>query len=163
TPMRSMPVAGDDLHDNLLAEIPDARAVECDGHGWLSITWADRTTAAKCPRCATRVLRLAIGEFIPKRFREPVEVDEQITEWAMRGPKAEGLYLAGQVGTGKTHSAWMAVAAWCLAANVAPRGEDFRHSPYSDQRTRVKPTVIFARMTDLLDNFRPGPDDSVQH
>ena len=105
---------------------------------------------ARCPRCAKEATRSAVAGLIPPRFRRPIAVPAAVTACAERGTEAEGLYLAGPVGTGKTHVAWMAVAAWCLITDTNP-GNKEDHGP----------AVVFARMTDLLDDFRPG-DASVR-
>jgi DNA replication protein DnaC len=158
-------VSSDDLHENLTADFPRAVSAKCDGHGWAEIVYAseDAGTAsplsARCPRCQRAKARRAIEAFIPPRFCEPVEIPEAVAAWARNGDRAQGLYLAGQVGTGKTHTAWMATAAWCLAADVVPRDGYYAES-YEGGGWRG-PTVVFARMTDLLDDFRPG-DDSVR-
>lgn len=151
-----------DLHENLLADFADRYpavgevvAAECDGHGMVNLTIAgdeDRLIAGRCPRCVQQQLRETIAEFIPLRFREPLEVLEAITEWAQLGRQAEGLYLAGPVGTGKTHAAWMALSAWCLVTGVVPRDSGVSET----YGTRFSATVVFSRMTDLLDDFRPG-------
>lgn len=150
-----------DLHENLLDHFPGALSAACDGHGWVSVEYptghGNYESAAHCPRCEQQKLRNAIGAFIPPRFRDPVEIPDEIRAWATLGDKAQGLYLAGQVGTGKTHAAWNAMALWCLATDTRPRGEGY--SDWTEARTR--PTVVFSRLTDLLDDFRPG-DDSVQ-
>lgn len=79
-----------------------------------------------------------------------------VTDWAKLGTEAEGLYLAGQVGTGKTHAAWMAVSAWCLVTGVRPRDASRTEDWLGSER--LSPTVVFARMTDLLDDMRPGEE-----
>ena len=96
--------------------------------------------------------RETIAEFIPLRFREPLEVPEAITEWAKLGRHAEGLYLAGPVGTGKTHAAWMAFAPGAWPPASMPRDSDVSET----YGTSFSATVVFSRMTDLLDDFRPG-------
>jgi DNA replication protein DnaC len=161
-----MPVAGDDLHENLTADFPGATEADCDGHGWIHVRFPEGHEHhpggnVRCHRCTRAKVHSALAEFVPPRFRDLVDVPEPVLAWARRGTKAEGLYLAGQVGTGKTHAAWVAVSAWCLRASVIPSGEDFWEDGYSGRRKRYQPTVIFARLTDLLDDFRPG-DDSVQ-
>lgn len=160
-----------DLHDNLIADFAEypytVLSAECSGNGMvdLEVTAPDGgtvPTAARCPRCQRQKLRVAIAEFVPPRFSQPVEVPEDVANWAKRGRDAQGLYLAGQVGTGKTHAAWMAVTAWCLTTGTAPRVNrgGYSDSPY-DYGGRFTPNIVFARMTDLLDDFRPG-DVSVQ-
>jgi DNA replication protein DnaC len=165
-------VAGNaDLHENLLADFAgyvspkygEVLAATCDGQGMAELQITGNNpglVAARCPRCERDKLRRAIAGFIPRRFREPVEVPPAITEWAGLGRKAEGLYLAGPVGTGKTHAAWMAVSAWCIAAGVRPRNERDRDEWHE---YRARPNVIFQRMTDMLDDFRPGADGTVQY
>lgn len=151
-----------DQHENLaerFPDYPDLISAECTGHGSASlrVEGYDGVIAARCPACAEMRLRVAIGAFLPPRFGHRVAVPDAVGEWANAGPKAEGLYLAGPVGTGKTHTAWVAAALWCIAANVRPHGAE-----YGTYDHRIPPSVIFARMTDLLDDFRPG-DSSVQH
>ena len=144
-------------HENLRSDFPGATSAECD-NGWVEVEYSNesRSVSARCPRCELEKIRDAAAAFTPPRFRRPIAVPPPVTAWAARGTDAQGLYLAGQVGTGKTHAAWIAVAAWCLTTGTVPHGDanDARHSG-------VGPTVIFARMTDLLDSFRPG-DDSVR-
>ena len=155
-----------DPHENLLTRIMDAHpgalSAECC-YGQVTIQRnASLPMQTRCPVCWEAAVRVGIARFTPPRFREQISIPEPVAEWAGRGAKAEGLYLAGPVGTGKTHTAWMAVRAWCIAADIVPRGEDENYDGYSGRTTRIAPTVIFARMTDLLDDFRPN-DDSVQH
>jgi DNA replication protein DnaC len=135
-----------DPHENLLSDFPGAISAACDG-GWINLEYQRprRPAAVRCPRCARERIRNAIADFTPPRFRRPVSVPAAVTAWAERGTEAQGLYLAGQVGTGKTHAAWMAVAAWCFITSTDP----------SDASVRG-PAVVAARMTDLLDDFRPG-------
>jgi DNA replication protein DnaC len=154
-----------DPHDDLLAWFADRPGVvsaECSGYGQVTLQMEGERypMSAHCPVCERATVRGATARFIPQRFREPIVMPEAVTEWAQRGAKAEGLYLAGQVGTGKTHTAWMAVAAWCLAASVPPRPAGY--APEYVGGNRHGASVIFARMVDLLDDFRPG-DASVQH
>jgi DNA replication protein DnaC len=140
-----------DPHENLLSDFPGATSAECND-GWVDVDYpgAHRSSSARCPRCAQEKIRNAVAAVTPPRFRRPIAVPAAVTAWAGRGTTAEGLYLAGQVGTGKTHAAWTAVAAWCLVTGTAPADKD-----------GCAPTVVFARMTDLLDDFRPG-DASVR-
>lgn len=142
-------------HDNLASAYPDAEAAECDGHGFVNVRYAGETAtwrSGNCPVCDRERLRAAVGGFLPPRFRKRIPVPAEITSWADRGHSAQGLYVGGQVGTGKTHAAWMAVGRWCMAASVTPRGEGWDEI----MRSRVSPTVVFTRMTDLLDSLRPG-------
>ena len=106
--------------------------------------------AARCRRCAQQATRNAVAAFTPPRFRPPIAVPAAVTAWAERGTDAQCLYLAGPVGTGKTHVAWMALAAWCLITGTNPGNREDR-----------RPPVVCASMTDLLDDFRPG-DASVR-
>lgn len=154
-------MAGDDLHENLCAAFPGAVAAECDGHGWVTVTYPvddERATAdgrvGRCPRCERQKIWAEVAKFIPPRFRQPIDVGEPVMEWANLGRQAQGLYLAGPVGTGKTHAAWMAVATWCSAAGVVPR--DGYYSEQYQGGGWHGSTVIFTRMTDLLDDLRPG-------
>jgi DNA replication protein DnaC len=154
-------VAGDDLHENLIAEFPRAVAARCDGQGWVNIDYpADGPlppwqNATRCPRCARQRDRNLIAAFIPPRFRERISVPDAVTEWAKLGSTAQGLYLAGPVGSGKTHAAWVAVSKWCAVAGVVPAGAGRSEDDYYGG-SRFGPTVVFARMVDLLDDFRPG-------
>ena len=145
---------GTPRHDNLLAAFPGAISAECDGHGWAEVQFegeGGRPRSGRCPACDNDRVIAAIGTFIPPRFRQSVEVPPAVRDWARQGRSAQGLYLAGQVGTGKTHAAWTALALWCEITGTVPRGEGV-----STYEHRTKPTVIFTRMTDLLDDLRPG-------
>jgi DNA replication protein DnaC len=154
-------VAGKQTHGDLSRFFPDAVSAECQGDGkWAVVIRRDERgdypTSAECPLCVKEHLTRAILHFTPPRFRAPVEIPAAITEWAGRGRKAEGLYLTGQVGTGKTHSAWAALAAWCMASGVQPHGEEPPSVDWGGPQRRIAPNVIFARLTDLLDDLRPG-------
>jgi DNA replication protein DnaC len=153
-------VAGEQNHGNLAEFFPRAESAECNGDGrWATVTYTDErygtyTEAARCPRCKRDRLAAETLSFIPPRFRAPIELPAAVSIWAGLGRQAQGLYLAGQVGTGKTHTAWGAVAAWCLATGICPVS-----SPRDDWGDRhATPPVIFTRMTDLLDDLRPGDD-----
>ena len=151
-------MAGNAGHGDVSRFFPGAESAECRGNGkWASVVRPDERgsypTSAECPLCAKDWLTAAIRGLVPPRFREPVEIPAAVTEWAGLGGKAQGLYLTGQVGTGKTHAAWMAVASWCEATGTVPRGEEHQEYPYS---RRTGPNIVFARMTDLLDDLRPG-------
>jgi DNA replication protein DnaC len=143
-------------HGDLIKLFPDAESASCDGDGkWATVTYPEPrgVTARECPRCQWNRMITATEHFTPVRFRDPIELPAAVKAWAERGTAAQGLYLAGQVGTGKTHTAWGAVAAWCMKAGVFPRGHA-TEGPW----TRNSPTVIFTRMTDLLDDLRPGEE-----
>lgn len=147
-------MAGNEKHNQLLREAhPLAKDVECNGDGvWATITHDDGYEGqAKCPGCARERLARSAQAFIPPRFQAPIELVPEVSEWAQRGHNAQGLYLAGQVGTGKTHTAWHAAMAWCVATGTVPRAQEV-----DDWTGRHGPTVIFTRMTDLLDDLRPG-------
>lgn len=149
-------MAGPDAHENLLGKFPGAVSATCDGRGAVNLEVAGEAPgwrSARCPICAGKKVSAAVAGFVPPRFRDPINVPADVTEWAARGRTAQGLYLAGQVGTGKTHAAWVATAEWCLATGTLPHGED-EHWTVG----RVRPTVIFTRMTDLLDDLRPGDE-----
>lgn len=142
-------------HENLLAAFPGAISAKCDGHGWAEVQFegeGGRGRQGRCPACEQDRTIAAITAFVPPRFRQTVEVPAAVLDWARRGRTAQGLYLAGQVGTGKTHAAWTALARWCEVTNTVPRGAGERYD------IRTKPTVIFTRMTDLLDDLRPGEE-----
>lgn len=152
-------MAGNAGHGDVSRFFPDAESAECRGNGkWATVTPHDERgnypTSAECPLCAKDHLTTAIRGFVPPRFRGPVEIPPAVAEWAGRGEKAQGLYLAGQVGTGKTHAAWMAVAAWCENTGTLPGPQ----RPMFDGEKGRGPAVIFTRMTDLLDDLRPGDD-----
>lgn len=154
-------MAGDE-HEGLLAQFPDAIAVQCQGDGWAEVSYLDAeepVRSARCPACARARLREAAEAFVPPRFRKTVPLPPEVKSWVALGRQAQGLYLAGPVGTGKTQAAWRATVEWCVAADVEPRGEDFA-TAFLDG-ARISPTVIFSRLTDLLDDFRPG-DGSVR-
>jgi DNA replication protein DnaC len=140
-----------DPHENLLSDFPGAISAACDD-GFVTIEYRGkgRPALARCSRCAHERIRNAVAAFTPPRFRRPIAVPAAVTVWAERGTEAQGLYLAGPVGTGKTHAAWIAVAAWCLTTGTTPGNREDR-----------RPPVVCASMTDLLDDFRPG-DASVR-
>lgn len=150
-------MAGSQGHEDALRKAyPDAERVECDGGPghWATITFADGDTrSVKCPGCKRDETLRRLGAFIPPRFLGAITVPQQVRDWADRGAEAQGLYLAGQVGTGKTHTAWNAVGMWCLATGIVP------FTPRTqgvEGWSTAGPTVIFTRMTDLLDDLRPG-------
>jgi DNA replication protein DnaC len=147
-----------DGHGDVTRLFPGApRAVCDDGTGAVRITEADgRETYTNCPLCKADRVTAAVMAFVPPRFRAAIPVPDEVAGWADRGTRAQGLYLAGQVGTGKTHTAWAALARWCSVTGTIPRGTPREHAFGTSQ-----PNVIFARMTDMLDDFRPG-DDSRQ-
>jgi DNA replication protein DnaC len=155
-------VAGSDDHANLLARYvgtTPATAAECNGRGQVTLQTEEGPMLSRCPVCEESRLREAVCRIVPQRFRAVIPVPEAVGAWARRGAEAEGLYLAGPVGTGKTHTAWMAATAWCVAARVRPIGgywaEEYIGNGWHG------PNIIFARMVDLLDDFRPG-DDSLR-
>ena len=150
-------MAGNQEHEAALREAyPEAVQAECDGGPG---RWATLTNAAgdvrsvKCTGCERDEMIQRIKALIPPRFRSAVDMPPEVAAWVDRGTKAEGLYLTGQVGTGKTHTAWFAVGHWCLSTGIMP---------YTPRAHGVEgwsvagPTVIFTRMTDLLDDLRPG-------
>ena len=148
---------GAKAHANLIEFFPDAESAVCNGRGDVTITRPDRLpSSTQCPGCYYDKLGAATARLTPPRFRAPVELPAAVAAWVERGTEAQGLYLAGQVGTGKTHVAWAAVVAWCVKTMTIPRGV-----PGESAWGRTAPNVIFTRMTDLLDDLRPG-DDSRQ-
>jgi DNA replication protein DnaC len=150
-------VAGNPEHaEALLKAHPDAKSAECAGgrYSVATLTGADGYVCqVRCPACERERMIDAVAAFIPPRFRAAIKLPPKITDWAKRGREAQGLYLAGPVGTGKTHAAWSALGEWCVAAGV---------EPFTPRTQGVEgwsgagPTVIFTRMTDLLDDLRPG-------
>lgn len=153
-------MAGKQNHGDLTGLFSAAIAAECDGDGkWATVTYDDGrggtyTEAAQCPHCRRDRMTMDVLRFTPPRFRAPIELPAAVAAWAERGRDAQGLYLAGQVGTGKTHTAWSAVGAWCVAAEVIPNPPQIDWGSGSPS----VPQVIFTRMTDLLDDLRPGDD-----
>lgn len=135
-------------HADLARFFPDASSAVCNGDGrWATVTGPDgHRSQAQCPGCWHERLARAALDFTPPRFRLPILIPPAVTAWAAHGTSAQGLYLTGQVGTGKTHTAWAAVAAWCAQTGTLPQGGT------------AAPAVIFTRMTDLLDDLRPGDD-----
>lgn len=150
-------MAGNPEHEEALRTAhPDAETVRCDGiNGGATITYSGHPgpVGVSCPGCEREKAISRIGAFIPPRFRGPVGMPAEVTAWVDRGRDAQGLYLTGQVGTGKTHTAWFTVGHWCLSTGTVP------HTPRNtgvEGWSTAGPTVIFTRMTDLLDDLRPG-------
>ncbi len=145
----------DPRHEALLADYPGAARARCYGDGWLSVDYPGEglTRNIRCPVCALRKIEADVAILAPPRFREPVTLPHELAEWAARGEHAQGIYLAGQVGTGKTHAAWSAAGAWCIAARVRPRLQ-----AREQNGMRLGPSVVFTRVTDLLDDLRPGEE-----
>jgi DNA replication protein DnaC len=152
-------MAGDEVHNEALRQAyppPAGAEWECAADGWGILTYPDgQKESARCPACGQEDLWRQVQAFLPPRFAETIELPAAVRDWTLRGDEAQGLYLAGQVGTGKTHTAWHTAAAWCMVTGTRP------HALHVDGAGNAGPTVIFTRMTDLLDDLRPG-DDSRQ-
>lgn len=155
-------MAGNEQHAAmLLLQFPEIVSAECDGDGnFASIRLAgeDAVRHTRCPGCERDKIAKRISTFVPPRFTSQIPIPPDVTGWVAKGHDAQGLYLAGQVGTGKTHTAWTAVTEWCTATGTVP------HTPREtgpEGWSAAGPTVIFTRMVDLLDDFRPG-GESVQ-
>ena len=150
-------MAGTQPHADALRQVyPLAVDAECTGDGWAILTYGDgRKESARCLACAGAILEQQVRAFIPPRFRQPITLPPAVGEWAARGESAQGLYLAGQVGTGKTHTAWHAAMTWCVETGTIPTAR-------RAEAGSAGPTVIFTRMTDLLDDLRPGDDSRVR-
>lgn len=133
----------------------------CDGHGWVtSPAPAGRTVSAHCGACTHNRALSALMRFVPPRFTADIDIPDPVAEWIHRGRDAEGLYLTGRVGSGKTHLAYAATAHWCLGTGVTPR--DAGHLPAWEGGDRYGPTVVFVRATALFDELRPGNDGTRQ-
>lgn len=152
-------MAGNTGHGDVTEYFPGAVKVECDGYdGHATVTNPDRSlSGVRCPLCMRQRLAHSLATFIPPRFAAEIEVPEALAAWAQQGHEAQGLYLAGPVGTGKTHAAWMTVRLWCEHTGTSP---GIRRPTFDGDPVRGS-LVIFTRMTDLLDDLRPG-DDSRQ-
>jgi DNA replication protein DnaC len=151
-------VAGNEAHEPLLLEAyPEATSAQCSGYaGWATLHYEDGDTReVHCPGCDRDAVAAALAAFMPSRFIEQLELPVDVTAWAKRGPDAEGLYLTGPVGTGKTHVAWSALGAWCLLTGIRPH-----RGGMGTYETRYGPSVVFTRVTDLLDDLRPGADST---
>jgi DNA replication protein DnaC len=146
----------------MVERYPELAAAECDGRGWavVRVSGEDQARQAKCAVCEDEAVAAALAGFTPPRFRVPVPLPAPVTAWAAKGSRAQGLYLCGPVGTGKTHTAWSAIAAWCAATGTRPRAGSWDDN-YGDARWR-SPNVVFTRLVDLLDDFRPGGDEPVR-
>ena len=127
-------MAGNETHsDALRRAYPDAAAAECDGDGWGILTYPDGSQeSARCPECEREGLLASVTAFVPPRFQARIGLPPVVAAWA-RGelPHHQGLYLAGQVGTGKTHTAWHAAIAWCVATGTVPTAHP---APKAEQR-----------------------------
>lgn len=104
------------------------------------------------------LLAQAIMATVPPRFRAPVDLPKAAQEWAERGREAGGIYLTGPVGVGKTHTAYAALAAWCMTTGVVPQPGGVSHN--YGLTSRYGPTVHTVRATTLLDQLRPGVDNA---
>jgi DNA replication protein DnaC len=129
-------------HDELLSMFPGALSVTCE----------DGSKPHKCPVCDHQRLIQAIGEFMPSRFRGPLPFPAGVMKWVRRQGMPDengktGLYIYGTLGTGKTHTAWLAAADWCAVTGTRPQAGD-----------RDIPPLLFHRVPDLLDALRPQDD-----
>lgn len=130
-----MPASNDDNPFGLeLAQHP----ADCQGDGWVEYPEG----MGRCPGCADERIMAALLKFVPPRFQVPVRLPDKVMTWMKRGPDAEGLFLVGPLGTGKTCTAYAAIAHWCLATQTVPRDDE----------------VLFVRATALFDELRPGND-----
>ncbi|OUC99337.1 ATP-binding protein [Streptosporangium minutum] len=133
----------------------------CSGDGWVNVSAEDgHLRAARCPGCQGDRIMQALLEFIPPRFRKPITLPPRVEEWTHKGLDAEGLYITGSVGVGKTHTAYTALAAWCLITGIAPTRARVSEN-YGEQR-RIPPTVKFVRATTLFDELRPSNNQTRQ-
>ena len=154
-------MAGNDRHAEALRRAyPEAIAAECGEDGWAMLTFADRPRecgempCVRCRRISWRVSQKFVPAAVPL---PPVDLPADAVAWMKRcadaagGPVTgrAGIYFTGPVGTGKTHAAWHAGGG---LVHGDGHGVDVR---------RVRTGVIVSRMTDLLDDLRPG-DDSRQ-
>jgi DNA replication protein DnaC len=145
-----------DQHPDVIGVEHEERAVTFATVRSADVSWP---MEVRCPGCEHDRLVQAVGGFIPPRFKAPIPLPEPVAEWAAQGREAQGLYLCGPVGTGKTHTAWMATGSWCVAAGIRPY-QGYWAEAYQGGGWRGA-NVIFTRLVDLLDDFRPG-DDSVR-
>lgn len=133
----------------------------CDGRGWVTSSADEgRMVSAHCGSCVRDWVLNALVRFVPSRFSAPVPIPDAVAQWIERGRVADGLYLTGTTGSGKTHLAYAALAHWCLAVGVPPR--DAGHLPAWEGGDRLNPTVVVARATALFDELRPGSDNTRQ-
>lgn len=132
----------------------------CQGNGWVDDETDGRPLAARCPGCQRDRSIASIAAFTPPRFRQSIELPTAVAEWVQRGHDAEGLFLIGGVGSGKTHTAWNTTAAWCLRTDTRPHGGGQAEEYLGGGR--YSPTVVFTRATGLLDELRPGNDGTRQ-
>jgi len=118
-------VDGTSGHGDVARFFPGAVSATCDGtDGWARAVHPENgPVAARCPLCAEDKVMAAANGVIPPRFQVPVTVPAAVDAWAAFGEAAQGLYLTGQVGTGKTHAAWMAVRKWLIATGTVARAQ----------------------------------------
>lgn len=111
----------------------------CEGYIWVELPDGGM---ARCPGCLDERILAALLEFVPARFHLPVDLPPAAAAWVKRESAAEGLFIVGPLGTGKTCTAYASVARWCLAMRTPPKSPD----------------VVFTRATALFDELRPGND-----
>lgn len=149
---------------------PSEHPPGCDGRGWVHGTDGDRPFSGHCQGCARDRGLTRIRDFIPPRFRGAVSLaalPEDVSDWVRRGKSAQGLYLTGRVGSGKTHLAYAALAAWCIETATEPHEGGYQERPYPDDwyegpRPHYAPSVVFVRATTLFDQLRPGGDEDTR-
>ncbi|AQZ67617.1 hypothetical protein BKM31_44665 [[Actinomadura] parvosata subsp. kistnae] len=133
----------------------------CDGYGWANVDDENgHMGAIRCMGCAGENVAAGVLALIPVRFRKPIELLPAVAEWVKRGNQAEGLFLCGNVGTGKTHQAYWAMAAWCFRTLTTPASARVSET-YGEQR-RIPPSVKFIRATTLFDELRPSNQNTRQ-
>jgi DNA replication protein DnaC len=86
-----------------------------------------------------------LGKLVPKHYWPPIELHPEAAAWAAQ-PDPGSLFLTGNMGAGKTHTAWQAIRRW--------------HQTWFDvPQWRGLPRIEAWRSTALFDALRPEAEE----
>ncbi|MGW1998416.1 DnaA ATPase domain-containing protein [Embleya sp. NPDC001921] len=86
-----------------------------------------------------------LGKLVPRHYWPPIELHPEAAAWAAE-PDPGSLFLTGNMGVGKTHTAWQAIRAW--------------HQTWFDvPQWRGLPRIEAWRSTALFDALRPEAEE----